>query len=142
MFAWILACTSSEERDATLKIQRENEEGLPIQVFERSSSIAQDVKELSKKGNPSLVVGEMMMKIYICIFKWNTSTIPSGKDRTENDITQHIEIGYRFDMMKYENPGTYRLVMDSNISFFDWFGLPCRKISWFDAVLFANKLIS
>lgn len=145
MFAWILACTSSEERDATLKIQRENEEELPIQVLDRTSSIAQVVKELSTKENPFLVVGEMNDEnIYLYFQIWNTSTIPSGNfDRTENDITQHIELDYEFDMMKYEiTQGTYQLVMGSNPSHFSNCGLDCpvEKISWFDAVLFANKL--
>ena len=51
MFAWILAFVPHLKREMQLqKIQRENEEGLPIQVFKRTSSIAQVVKELSKKG--------------------------------------------------------------------------------------------
>ena len=82
--------------------------------------------------------------IYLYFQIWNTSTIPSGNfDRTENDITQHIELDYEFDMMKYEiTQGIYQLVMGSNPSHFSNCGLDCpvEKISWFDAVLFANKL--
>ena len=149
MFAWILACTSSEEADViskrTTKSQVESKEQLPIQVFERTISIVQTTRELSKNPDVSFVLGEMNDEnVYLYFQIWNTSHISSGNfDRTGNDITQHIEIDYEFDMMKYEiTQGTYQLVMDSNPSHFLDCGLDCpvEQVNWFDAVLFTNKL--
>ena len=101
-----------------------------------------DVEIVHEKGGEKLVVGDGYQAVLIPSGTFQMGCTSGDSDCYDFEKPVHtVEISRAFYLMESEvTQGLYESVMGSNPSKFKGSSLPVEKVSWFDAVEFANKL--